>query len=83
MSREEMDQALDQAFKTVFGELPPSGTELRRQKIEEQIMARKEVSFEDMKFIFEGNNREASFDRKVALSGIAQPTNVVKSTAGL
>ena len=54
MSREEMDQALDQAFKTVFGKMPPSGTELRRQKIEEQMLARKEVSFEDMKFIFEG-----------------------------
>ena len=54
MSREEMDYALDQAFKAVFGELPPSGTELRRQKIEEQILAGKEVSFQDMKFIFEG-----------------------------
>ena len=75
MSREEMDQALDQAFKSVFGKLPPSGTELRRQKIEEQIMAGKEVSFQDMKLIFDGNNREASFDRKVALSGSAQPTN--------
>jgi hypothetical protein len=75
MSRDEMDYALDQAFKAVFGELPPSGTELRRQKIEEQILARKEVSFEDMKFIFEGNNCEASHDRKVALSGSAQPTN--------
>ena len=75
MSREEMDYALDQAFKAVFGELPPSGTELRRQKIEEQMLARKEVSFEDMKFIFDGNNREASHERKVALSGSAQPTN--------
>ena len=75
MSRDEMDYALDQAFKAVFGELPPSGTELRRQKIEEQILARKEVSFEDMKFIFEGKNREASHERKVALSGSAQPTN--------
>ena len=54
MSREEMDQALDQAFKTVFGKMPPSGTELRRQKIEEQILAGKEVSFEDMKLIFDG-----------------------------
>jgi len=54
MSREEMDQALDQAFKTVFGKMPPSGTELRRQEIEKQMLARKEVSFEDMKFIFEG-----------------------------
>ncbi len=75
MSREEMDQALDQAFKTVFGKMPPSGTELRRQKIEEQILAGKEVSFQDMKLIFDGKNREASFDRKVALSGSAQPTN--------
>jgi hypothetical protein len=75
MSREEMDQALDQAFKTVFGKMPPSGTELRRQEIEKQMLARKEVSFEDMKFIFDGKNREASFDRKVALSGSAQPTN--------
>ena len=75
MSREEMDQALDQAFKSVFGKLPPSGTELRRQKIEEQIMAGKEVSFQDMKLIFDGNNREASHVRKVALSGSAQPTN--------
>jgi len=75
MSREEMDYALDQAFKAVFGELPPSGTELRRQKIEEQILAGKEVSFQDMKLIFDGKNREASHDRKVALSGIAQPTN--------
>ena len=75
MSREEMDYALDQAFKAVFGELPPSGTELRRQEIEKQIMARKEVSFEDMKFIFDGKNREASHERKVALSGSAQPTN--------
>ena len=75
MSREEMDYALDQAFKAVFGELPPSGTELRRQEIEKQMLAKKEVSFEDMKFIFDGNNREASFDRKVALSGSAQPTN--------
>lgn len=78
MSREEMDYALDQAFKAVFGELPPSGTELRRQKIEEQILSGKEVSFEDMKLIF-----EASHDRKVALSGNAQPTNMVKVTAGL
>ena len=54
MSREEMDQALDQAFKTVFGKMPPSGTELRRQEIKKQMLARKEVSFEDMKFIFEG-----------------------------
>jgi hypothetical protein len=54
MSREEMDQALDQAFKTVFGTLPPSGTELRRQEIERRVMAKKEVSFEDMQFIFEG-----------------------------
>jgi len=54
MSREEMDYALDQAFKAVFGELPPSGTELRRQKIEEQILAGKEVSFQDMKLIFKG-----------------------------
>ena len=75
MSREEMDQALDQAFKSVFGKLPPSGTELRRQEIEEQIMAGKEVSFQDMKLIFDGNNREASHVRKVALSGSAQPTN--------
>ena len=75
MSRDEMDYALDQAFKAVFGELPPSGTELRRQEIEKQMLARKEVSFEDMKFIFDGNNREASHDRKVALSGNAQPTN--------
>ena len=75
MSREEMDQALDQAFKAVFGELPPSGTELRRQKIKEQMLARKEVAFEDMKFIFDGKNREASHERKVALSGSAQPTN--------
>ena len=43
MSREEMDYALDQAFKSVFGKLPLSGTELRRQKIEEQIMAGKEA----------------------------------------
>jgi hypothetical protein len=75
MSREEMDQALDQAFKSVFGKLPLSGPELRRQKIEEQIMAGKEVSFQDMKLIFDGNNREASHVRKVALSGSAQPTN--------
>jgi len=75
MSREEMDYALDQAFKAVFGKLPPNGTELRRQKIEEQILAGKEVSFQDMKLIFDGNNREASHDRKVALSGSAQPTN--------
>jgi len=54
MSREEMDYALDQAFKAVFGKLPPNGTELRRQKIEEQILAGKEVSFQDMKLIFEG-----------------------------
>ena len=54
MSREEMDQALDQAFKTVFGTLPPSGTELRRQQIEDQARAGKEVSFEDMNFIFKG-----------------------------
>ena len=75
MSREEMDQALDQGFKTVFGKMPPSGTELRRQKIEEQILAGKEVSFQDMKLIFDGKNREASHERKVALSGSAQPTN--------
>lgn len=54
MSKDEMDYALDQAFKAVFGELPPSGTELRRQEIEKQVMAKKEVSFEDMQFIFEG-----------------------------
>ena len=38
-------------------------------------MAGKEVSFQDMKLIFDGNNREASHVRKVALSGSAQPTN--------
>jgi len=27
MSREEMEKALDQAFKAVFGKLPPSGTD--------------------------------------------------------
>lgn len=75
MSREEMDYALDQAFKAVFGELPPSGTELRRQEIEKRVLAKKEISFEDMKLIFDGKNREASHDRKVALSGNAQPTN--------
>ena len=83
MSREEMDYALDQAFKAVFGELPPSGTELRRQEIEKRVLAKKEISFEDMKLIFDGKNREASHDRKVALSGSAQPTIMVKVTAGL
>ena len=52
MSREEMDQALDQAFKTVFGELPPSGTELRRREIEKQAIEGDEIYFDDMKFIF-------------------------------
>ena len=52
MSREEMDQALDQAFKAVFGELPPSGTELRRREIENQVLEGKEIGFDDMKLIF-------------------------------
>jgi hypothetical protein len=54
MSREDMDYALDQAFKAVFGKMPPSGTELRRQEIEKRVLAKKEISFEDMNFIFEG-----------------------------
>ncbi len=54
MSREDMDYALDQAFKAVFGKMPPSGKELRRQEIEKRVLAKKEISFEDMNFIFEG-----------------------------
>ena len=52
MSREEMEKALDQAFKAVFGKLPPSGTELRRREIEKQAIEGDEISFDDMKFIF-------------------------------
>jgi hypothetical protein len=52
MNKEDMDHALNQAFKAVFGQLPPTGEELRRQQIEKEALAGKEISFEDVNFLF-------------------------------